>query len=221
MKIPFGMSAVLCTLLMLFASVSLRASQAGFSALSVTITGDDVKVAWTVSPEASKPVKFEVEVATEATAAGELDFKTIGEVEAQNNTRYEFVDKSSSKQGILYYRVRQMHENGRVTFSQTATANFANQESFTLNVSPDATFGKIELGVNANKASTATVTVSCVSCDYTKTQNVTVTRGITHYVMQLDPEAPNGPYLFTFELNGDVQQRLLMKEPTQDILVNN
>jgi len=215
---PFGMlnrSFLGILAISLLSSISLKANLAE---LRTTINGNDVMLSWNTSGD---ELSFEIEVATDADNNGDLIFTSLGEVTATGDNTCEFTDITPGKNGLRYYRVKQHKENGVIAFTETVTANFSTTESFGLNVTTPASMEKIELGISAANNGQAIVTLTSLVSAYNITEQVGVNSGCTTHTVTVDPKAPVGPYLLSLELNGDVQLRLLTKEPSKSLVVTN
>jgi hypothetical protein len=217
MKTPF--SSLCLSVALLCSALNTHAENQGLANFRVTITGHDVKITWTA--HCATATTFEVQVATEADLLGDLNFTALAELPAGNTTEYEFTDNSPDKEGIRYYRVKQLELNGKVSYTETATANFQVSETFTLNVTTTTGLAALELGVNAETTSMATVTLTSLVTTYTQSSRIAVTTGSSTHTIPVDPNAPNGPYLLSFEFNGLVQLRLVSKQPGESMIVNN
>lgn len=200
-------------------SLVANAEARGLDQFNVSIKGYDVTLTWITHSSAAQT--FEVQVATEADNKGDLLFLNLAELPAGTTSEYEFTDNSPSKEGIRYYRVKQTERDGSVTFSETKTANFQSSDNFTLSVTPALDFNTIDLDVTTTSAATATVTLTSLVATFNQTSTVDVVSGTATHKIQVDPKAPTGPYLLSFEMNGAVQLRLITKDTSTPMTVNN
>jgi hypothetical protein len=204
----------------MYSTATLASSpRSGLDAFHVAVTGYDVKITWTT--HSTKAKAFEVQVATQANDQGILTFSQLAELPAGTTPEYEFTDNTPGKEGIRYYRVKQTESDGKVSYTETATANFQHSENFTLSVSTAPNLTSIDLGVSTEMNDHATVTLTSLVSTFTQTVDLVVTNGTTQHSIQVDPTAPGGPYLLSFELNGVVQLRLITKETGESMIVNN
>ncbi|MBK8089095.1 MAG: choice-of-anchor D domain-containing protein [Chitinophagaceae bacterium] len=115
-----------------------------FISCTAVPAGKDAQLTWVTDNE-SNVSHFEVEVSTNG-----LSFIKLGEVTATNTGNrqlYKYTHVSPAAD-LMYYRIRQVDNDGKYTFSSTAKVNFAKLKEVKLYPNPAASFIQLS-NVNA------------------------------------------------------------------------
>jgi len=183
----------------------------------LTIINQNVHLNWTAFDHAEY---YEVQCAHEADDKGNLIFKPVGRIEANNNTSFEFIDNTSEKEGLMYYRVKQVFSESKTNFSEIKTANFINKDKFTLNIKDDANFQHINVVVNSFANGQGKINISGLSGNFDKTESLEIKNGLNNFSIDLPKDLDKGAYLITFEYAGATQVMLKQKVNLQDFVVS-
>jgi len=183
----------------------------------LTIINQNVHLNWTAFDHAEY---YEVQCAHEADDQGNLIFKPVGRIEANTNTSFEFIDNTSEKEGLMYYRVKQVFSESKTNYSEIKTANFINKDKFTLNIKDDASFQHIDVVVNSFAKGEGKINISGLSGNFDKTESLDIKDGLNHFSIDLPKDLAKGAYLITFEYEGSTQVMLKQKVNLQDFVVS-
>ncbi len=183
----------------------------------LTIIDQNVHLNWTAFDHAEY---YEVECAHEADEKGNLIFTSVGKIDANTNTSFEFVDNITEKEGLMYYRVKQVLSGNQTNYSEVKTANFINKDKFTLNVKDDTNFQHLDLVVNSFQNGQGTVNITALTGDFNKTESLEINDGLNNFSIDLPKDLEQGAYLITFEYEGISQVMLKQKVDLQDYVVS-
>lgn len=91
---------------------------------------DDVLLQWNTAAEINND-HFELEVATEMTVDGKLDFRKFGELPGAGTSSiphdYDYTDDEPGKSGMRYYRLKQIDYDGTFTYSDIQPLSFGDK----------------------------------------------------------------------------------------------
>lgn len=183
--------------------------------MKVTIVEDHVTIAWQSFEDASE---FLVEVATTTTNKGDLVFETLGVLSATSTKRYTYKDVSSNMEGLRYYRVTQVTQNGSRIVSDVKTANFLTKGHFTSSVEPNSDFSAIGLDLNTTVDTDAMVSLVDINGNEIYSGMYSVKKGHNHLFLELDPEMATGAYILSIEANGGTQMIFMNKQPVMQFI---
>jgi hypothetical protein len=114
-----------------------------------------VAIAWETASEKDNDY-FQVERSTNGT-----DFIPIGRVEGHGTShvpvRYTFLDKGFLQGGILYYRLKQVDDNGQSEYSEVEAVKAAKVPSFSLEAYPTPTQDKVVLNLSGSLSGAVTI----------------------------------------------------------------
>ncbi len=183
----------------------------------LTIIGEDVQLSWTSFVHADY---FEIQYATEADDKGDLMFQTITRIEAGTESTYSFTDNMTEKEGLMYYRIKEINGSETPVYSEIKTANFVNKDRFTMNVKPDPAFETISFIVNTHKPGTARLNISSITGNYEITKTLDLNKGTNNLKIQLPKELDYGAYLISFDFEGTSQVVLKQKVALDQMVVS-
>ena len=140
----------------------------------------------------------------------ERDFKEIGQVDASdlpNLTRheYEFDDFDLTKQGLYYYRIKQVEKNGRYTYSHVISIQVLidNELSVSLHPNPVKDILIIELSLPNDTEVDAMV--------IDRTGNIVIAKpfggfmsAIRHHIILRTAELSSGIYVLRIQTNAGI-----------------
>jgi hypothetical protein len=122
---------------------------------TVSRIANDVLVRWNVASETAV-LRYEVEIARGNTALTTNSFDKLGAVVSLGNTTstrsYSFIDVENDKSGPRYYRLKVVHADGAVTYSDIKAVMFG--EAVLWQVYPNPSSGKYNLVYQANTGET-------------------------------------------------------------------
>ena len=215
-----NMKRILFTLLTLLPLMSFatgnQAVASGFD-IRLSLANDDVKLSWTSTTPAKE---FIVEVATDITETGDLDFEEIGRVTASSQNAFSFVDETEKTQGLRYYRVVQITFTDDEIVSDTRTANFQFKDHFVSSISASKDLNAIDVEISTQVAGPATFKLSGVTNALETAQTFLLHKGYNHFTIPVEPNAQLGTYLLSVTLNSDEQIVMLQKETISEMMVS-
>jgi hypothetical protein len=133
-----------------------------------------VLVQWTTSREINNKY-FEVERSTDG-----VNFTTIGNLPAVGNssTQQQYAYKDAQPfDGINYYRLKQIDNNGHFTYSNIVALNLKKEAINALAIYPNPTHNLLGLNINSKQTELVKVMVSDMAGQLVKQQTVNLTKG--------------------------------------------
>ncbi|MBJ6117518.1 T9SS type A sorting domain-containing protein [Pontibacter sp. BT310] len=154
---------------------------------------------------------FEVE----ASADG-YSYQKIGFVQSVAGTsamaqNYTFTDNRNGKDGIVYYRLRQVDEDGTFKFYGPRTVNFGAVTKTAIVAYPNPFESEVKLAVEATSEGKAKLTLYTTTGKILTQHEEQLARGASVLQLNLNQNLPRGLYLLTIEQNGEVETLKLIK----------
>ncbi len=198
-----------------FSKFTMNGASGGSTSLPVTLTSFNViaienntaKLDWTTSSEINND-KFIIERSIDA-----INFKAIGEVKGNGNSTqlhsYNFVD-INPKNGINYYRLKQVDFDGKYEYSPTKTALFKNENSINVDVypNPSANNFNVEL-THIHETISFTITDILGKVIYNNIEEVDAENNSV--IISID-NIPSGNYILHIKGNSVNKQMKLIKQ---------
>ncbi|WP_162427991.1 T9SS type A sorting domain-containing protein [Pontibacter pudoricolor] len=165
---------------------------------------------WKTASEKSNS-GFEVEVSADG-----YSYQKIGFVQSVAGTsaiaqNYSFTDNRNGKNGMLYYRLRQVDEDGTFKFYGPRTVNFGTVTKTAIVAYPNPFESEIKLAVEAINAGKAKLTLYTPTGKILKQHEELLAKGSSVLQLSLNQNLPRGLYLLTIEQNGEVETLKLIK----------
>jgi hypothetical protein len=154
---------------------------------------------------------FEVE----ASADG-YSYQKIGFVQSVAGTlamaqNYTFTDNRNGKNGMLYYRLRQVDEDGTFKFYGPRTVNFGAVTKTAIVAYPNPFESEVKLAVEATNEGKAKLTLYTTTGKILTQHEEQLAKGASVLQLNLNQNLPRGLYLLTIEQNGEVETLKLIK----------
>jgi hypothetical protein len=139
------------------------------------INEEEVELIWRTALEVDAEY-FEVQ----RSAEGE-DFDTIGEVAAEGRpSSYDFTDESPLK-GVSYYRLKQVENNGRFTYSSVEKIEIESKIIKSIRLSPNPTRLNSFVNLTAYEDSSATLQVVSMQGMVHRTESIEIQKGFNKF----------------------------------------
>jgi parallel beta-helix repeat protein len=171
---------------------------------TATKANADVKLDWQTASEVNNN-RFEIERSVNG-----RDFTAIGRVKGMGTkttpSRYAFTDEGivrTTRSTSLYYRLKQVDNDGTVTYSKVATVRLGDKQT-TISVYPNPSNGNVTITSVSNQ--TATIRVVNIMGATVLNQSVNPVAGTIDLNLQL----PDGIYMLLMEQDGETSSHKLI-----------
>jgi hypothetical protein len=166
---------------------------------NATKKGTDVVLEWATASELDNK-GFEVQVSSDA-----RNFRVLGFVESKVNTTtlkqlYSFVDKENGKQGVRYYRLKQIDLDGKYEIFNVRAVHFGEVTTSKVKAYPNPFQSEVELSIEAEVAGEMLIMVSNATGQELLRRTVQVSQGQNMEKITLDPTLPRGIYIVTIRM---------------------
>lgn len=175
-------------------------------------SGADVVLNWTTALEVNNK-GFQVERSIDGSI-----FKSIGFMEGTNTSRvqsYTLVDRqafSSANAPVLYYRLKQVDNNGKFAYSNMVRVVNVKQQSGTLAlVYPNPFVSYVNIVLEAESNTEASIEVADLNGKVMTSKEVKLNVGQNKISVSEVEGNPAGIYILTIRVNGSVNRYKLMK----------
>jgi hypothetical protein len=183
------------------------------SSFSAFRRGHDAELDWTTATEKNN-TGYEIQVATDGSSYRKLGFVRSETVNSNMPQSYQYIDTEDGKQGIRYYRLRQLDLNGKASYSTVQTVSFGEAMSpLALMAAPNPFTSELTLTMTLPKPGGTvplTITDAAGRCVYS--QLVTLPAGTSHLELKQLDTLPNGLYLIHVKLNEQTQHLKVVKQ---------
>ncbi|MER2997340.1 T9SS type A sorting domain-containing protein [Pontibacter populi] len=183
--------------------------------LSFTATkkGNNAELRWATASEQNNK-GFEVQVSTDGNTYQRLGFVESRVGSSATKQEYSFTDTRSSKNGVQYYRLKQIDFDGTSKMYGPKTVNFGIVvAAVPAEVYPNPFKNKLRVNISTLTTGVATIKLYTATGRLLKTEALQVQAGINDNPLSLANTAYEpGLYLLVIELNGQQQTLKLMKE---------
>ncbi len=176
----------------------------------VSFTADKVNnglaalLQWTTATEINND-RFEVESAS-STAGDELVFNQIGVVKGNGTStvthQYSFTDDAAGKTGTIYYRLRQVDEDGSYTYSDIRAVDFGDSGLLQSAVYPNPATDQLHYTVTSPDERSVTVSISNIIGQEIFVQTVVFSPGQNHLSFDIGSLA-QGTYILNIRTAGE------------------
>lgn len=173
------------------------------------LSGAMANLAWTSADE----VNFK-EYALERSADG-VSFTAVATVAAKGGAvnEYRYADDVSKLASAkVYYRLQQTDNDGKATYSSVVSISLRQASGLTLNVTPNPVKSAATLTISSENSGSGILAITDYSGKTVLTKTVGVTAGTTVVQLENDKQLPNGMYVVSVEMNGEVKtQRFVVQ----------
>jgi hypothetical protein len=190
------------------------------SPLPVTLTsflafrrGTDAQLDWNTATEHNNS-GYEIQVATNGISYRKLGFIRSEAVNSSVLQHYQFVDTENGKQGLRYYRLKQVDLDGKETYSPVQIVSFGEATSpLYLTAAPNPFDATLTLTMDAPKpGGTVPLTVTDATGRQVYSQLVTLPAGTSRLELTQLAKLPAGMYLLHVVLAGHTQNLKVVKQ---------
>ncbi|MES2778829.1 MAG: T9SS type A sorting domain-containing protein, partial [Bacteroidota bacterium] len=183
------------------------------SSFTATAHANDVLVAWATASESNNQ-GFDVERSVDGKS-----FETIGFVKGTGNsnktTNYGLTDAdafSLTNSSVLYYRLRQVDYDGKVSVSEMVAVSQQTIDEHQLSIYPNPVGSTCTVSFTATATSNVSISVTDIQGRVVTTQTVTALKGINHTNLDSVNKLQSGVYFVKVSINGDTQVIKLIKQ---------
>lgn len=154
---------------------------------------------------------FEVQVSADG-----ITYQKIGFVESTVGTsavaqHYSFTDARNGKNGVLYYRIKQLDTDGTATLFGPAAVDFGNVTATTVAAYPNPFEKNIQLAINAAQDGKATIALYTIGGQVILKQDQQLLKGASVLELPLNENLQRGMYLLTVVFGNQTQTLKLIK----------
>ena len=181
------------------------------TAFAATRQGADALLTWTTASEKDNR-GFEVQVSTDGRTFRELGV-VAGAGSSSAPRSYTFTDREGGKNGLRYYRLRQVDFNGTATFSPVRAVNFTAVEQVGLSAVPVPFGNEFTLLLQARTAAPATVLTLTDAAGRTVGKRVVGVLAGTNRLPVTGLEGlPSGLYMVQLTIDGQLRHLKVVKQ---------
>ncbi|PKV66310.1 PKD-like domain-containing protein [Pontibacter ramchanderi] len=178
---------------------------------NATKRGSDVVLDWATASELDNK-GFEVQVSSDA-----KNFRALSFVESKVNTTslkqvYSFVDKEKGKQGVRYYRLKQVDLDGKFEIFNIKAVHFDEVSMNKVKAYPNPFHSEVELSIDAELDGELQITVTTATGQQLLQRSVQVARGTNIEKLTLDPDLPRGVYIISTRMGDFNSHFKLLKQ---------
>ncbi|MCP2042022.1 PKD-like domain-containing protein [Pontibacter sp. HSC-36F09] len=178
---------------------------------NATKRGNDVVLDWATASELDNK-GFEVQVSSDA-----KNFRALGFVESKVNTTslkqlYTFVDKENGKQGVRYYRLKQVDLDGKFEIFNIKAVHFDEVSVNKVKAYPNPFHSEVELSIDAELDGELQITVTTATGQQLLQRSVQVAKGTNIEKLTLDPNLPRGVYIISTRMGDFNSHFKLLKQ---------
>ncbi|PVY41678.1 Ig-like domain-containing protein [Pontibacter virosus] len=178
---------------------------------NATKRGSDVVLDWATASELDNK-GFEVQVSSDA-----KNFRALGFVESKVNTTslkqlYTFVDKENGKQGVRYYRLKQVDLDGTFEIFNIRAVHFDEVSANKVKAYPNPFHSEVELSIDAELDGELQITVTTATGQQLLQRTVQVAKGTNIEKLTLDPNLPRGVYIISTRMGDFNNHFKLLKQ---------
>ncbi len=177
--------------------------------------GNDVLVNWSTETEINNDY-FEVEVATMSDEYGNLQFTKIAEVDGAGNYSgkldYQIIDTEEGKQGVRYYRLKQVDFDGQFSYSDIKSVVFGEISISQVLVAPNPFSTNFDLLVNSAVSGNVEIEVYDITGKLVYSSNSFLNIGINEIELSLDKTIASGIYMLNATFNNEMHSIRIVKQ---------
>ncbi|MGI4883460.1 MAG: T9SS type A sorting domain-containing protein [Janthinobacterium lividum] len=182
--------------------------------LPVTLTsfaavaqGPNALLTWTTAQELNN-AGFEVQVSTDGTTFSKLGFVAAASPNSTQARTYQYRDVTANKQGIRYYRLRQLDVDGKESLFSPQSLTFGGVLATSVQGYPNPFASEINLALQTVTAGQATVSVLDGVGRQVRSWQPTLAAGASNMVLSDLGSLPHGLYVVQVRYNDGQTQRL-------------
>ncbi|MGI4742894.1 MAG: T9SS type A sorting domain-containing protein [Janthinobacterium lividum] len=157
----------------------------------------NVLVTWLTATEISNS-GFEVQVSTDGINFRKIAFVASQAINSTNQLQYTYLDQENGKYGVRYYRLRQIDQDGKDTFSPVRVVSFSatSNQVASLSVYPNPfDSGQVKLALESATAGQATLRVTDLMGREVSSQTFSAMKGVTEISINQAAQLASGSYL--------------------------
>jgi len=160
------------------------------SNFNATAKNTTALLSWTVENQDASSSLFEIERSTNGT-----DFSQVGAVNATTNSiaSYSYTDNAFNLSGTVYYRLKMIDKDGRFTYSDVKSVQFANA-NFAVTLYPNPVLNSTKLTITLDKAQVIKVAVNDALGNVVKQLEIAGQKGVNEQQLNLT-NTPKGTYI--------------------------
>ncbi|WP_026462461.1 T9SS type A sorting domain-containing protein [Adhaeribacter aquaticus] len=187
--------------------------------LPVTLTyfkatrkGANAELAWQTAMEANNQ-GFELQVSNDGENFRKLAFVHTKNGNSSVAQSYIYTDKEPAKQGVRYYRIKQLDLDGKETFYAVEAVRFdINKNQTTVKAYPNPFTNSFEVELGGSGKQEATLTVTDLTGKKVLEQKVPVAAGLNRIPVSLAGNYPSGVYILNVVTDTVKEQIKLIKQ---------
>ncbi len=143
------------------------------------------------------------------------NFTTVATVAAKGGNVNEYTyaeDVSTIASAKLYYRLQQVDNDGKSTYSAIVSLSLVKVGAVTLSVTPNPVKSAALLTINSVTNGSGVIRITDYSGKIVLSKTVSINAGTTTVQLENNKQLPNGMYVVSLEINGDVRtQRFVVQ----------
>lgn len=145
-----------------------------------------------------------------------VSFSTVATVTAKGgaSNAYNYADNLRTVTGTkVYYRLKQVDNNGQFSYSNTISIGLAKENGLTVAVSPNPVRSRVAVSIGNDRDGKATLRITDYTGKTVLAKTVTINAGINTVQLEGEVHLINGSYLLSVEVNGKIvtQQFLVQR----------
>ncbi|GAB3823177.1 hypothetical protein GCM10028821_00130 [Hymenobacter jeollabukensis] len=180
----------------------------GFAAFRV---GQQALLNWNTATERNS-AGYEVQVATDGRAYRALGFVRSALPNSTAPQFYQFTDTEEGKQGLRYYRLKQIDLDGKFAYSSVQTVSFgAAVAAPALTAAPNPFADELTLTLTAASPAPAQLTLTDATGRVVYAQDLPLSAGPTRLTLRQLAQLPAGLYVVQLTAEGRVQRAKVVK----------
>jgi Secretion system C-terminal sorting domain len=174
-----------------------------FVSFDGTVSGNGVTCKWTTEEEINND-RYELERSFDG-----INFNTIAIVFGEGTEKtvrnsYKYTDKASSLQNrnVVYYRVKQIDNNGKFSYTNTISVKLGATESKSIQASPNPFADNLALKFEATEKGTAQIRILSFTGQAVTTTNAIVHKGLNNLQIDNLTGLAKGVYVAQVSIDG-------------------
>jgi hypothetical protein len=174
------------------------------TSFAAKLNGTVADLRWTAADELNLQA-YEVERSEERSL-----FRSIATIATKGGStnEYSYSDRISTSTGAkIYYRLKQVDNDGRFTYSSVVWVKPDVKDVLTLTVTPNPVKGPVTVSINAVQEAPATISITDYTGKKIVFKNARLFAGTNNIAIETNQQLANGVYVLSLEVSGKVYQR--------------